>query len=85
MSPRTSRRSALKPRVVHVGAPRRATWTAAPTSSPYAGDEHLGCLAPLFGLDVPASSIRTRQPLPWRATHPGLTRDLDDGHDVTHG
>jgi nucleoside-diphosphate-sugar epimerase len=41
---------------------------------------YFGFLAMLIGLDIPASSARTRQQLDWRPVEPGLLADLDEGH-----
>jgi nucleoside-diphosphate-sugar epimerase len=42
--------------------------------------EHFGWLARFFGLDVPASSDRTRELLGWEPTRHGLLADLKQGH-----
>jgi hypothetical protein len=39
-----------------------------------------GFLANLVTLDVPASSLITRQTLRWEPSQPGLIADLDNGH-----
>jgi len=39
-------------------------------------DETYGPLAPIFAMDQPASSARTRTTLGWEPTHPGLLADL---------
>lgn len=41
---------------------------------------YFGFLASLVTLDVPASSLITRQTLGWELTQPGLLADLDNGH-----
>lgn len=41
---------------------------------------YFGFLANLVKLDVPASSLITRQTLGWEPTQPGLLQDLDNGH-----
>ena len=48
--------------------------------SPQEAQDYFGFLALLIGLDIPASSVQTRERLGWRATEPGLLADLDDGH-----
>jgi nucleoside-diphosphate-sugar epimerase len=45
--------------------------------------EHFDWLAMFFGLDVQASSDRTRQRFGWTPTQPGLIEDLDAGHYFT--
>jgi nucleoside-diphosphate-sugar epimerase len=42
--------------------------------------EYGGMLAPLLSTDMPASSALTQELLGWKATHPGLIEDLDQGH-----
>ncbi|HYK51558.1 MAG TPA: SDR family oxidoreductase [Terriglobales bacterium] len=42
--------------------------------------EHFGWIAPLFGMDGPASSAQTQERLGWRPVQPGLIADLDAGH-----
>jgi nucleoside-diphosphate-sugar epimerase len=44
---------------------------------------HFTWLAPMLGLDSPASSAATRELLDWRPTRPGLLDDLDKGHYFT--
>jgi len=39
--------------------------------------ESFGPLGAIFGVDQPASSIRTRTELGWEPTHPGLLKDLE--------
>jgi nucleoside-diphosphate-sugar epimerase len=39
--------------------------------------DHFGWLAPFAGLDMPASSARTRERLGWEPTGPGLIADLE--------
>lgn len=41
---------------------------------------HFGFLANLVTLDVPASSLITRQNLGWKPSQPGLLTDLDNGN-----
>lgn len=41
---------------------------------------HFGWLAGFLAADVPASSARTRERLPWNPTGPTLLADLDEGH-----
>ncbi|MGN6536677.1 MAG: SDR family oxidoreductase [Mesorhizobium sp.] len=41
---------------------------------------YFGFLANLVTLDVPASSLITRQTLGWRPVQPGLIADMDNGH-----
>jgi len=41
--------------------------------------EHFGWLGTFFGLDVHASSARTRERLGWQPAGPGLIQDLDAG------
>lgn len=48
--------------------------------TPDAAQEHFGWFAALFGMDVLASSARTRELLAWQPTHQGLVEDLDEGH-----
>ena len=48
--------------------------------SPDEAGAYFGFLALLIGLDIPASSARTRQQLGWRPVEPGLLADLDEGH-----
>ncbi|GAB2909761.1 SDR family oxidoreductase [Rhodococcus aerolatus] len=40
-------------------------------------DDTFGPFAPIFAMDQPASSARTREALGWRPTHPGLLADLE--------
>ncbi|WP_063038969.1 SDR family oxidoreductase [Nocardia pseudovaccinii] len=47
---------------------------------PEQADAHFGFLGPLVALDNPTSSVRTRELLTWKPTHPGLIEDLDQGH-----
>jgi nucleoside-diphosphate-sugar epimerase len=42
--------------------------------------EHFGWIGPLFSVDAPATSVRTRERLGWRPEHAGLLDDLDAGH-----
>ncbi len=46
---------------------------------PEQADAHFGYLGPLVSLDNPTSSVRTRELLTWKPTHPGLIEDLDQG------
>ena len=41
-----------------------------------AAQQHFGWLARAVGLDLPASSEKTRQSLSWNQHHPGLVTDL---------
>jgi nucleoside-diphosphate-sugar epimerase len=43
-------------------------------------DEHFGFLGAFFSLDMPASSVITREMLGWKPTRPGLIEDLEAGH-----
>ncbi|MGH7639766.1 MAG: 3-beta hydroxysteroid dehydrogenase, partial [Candidatus Dormibacteria bacterium] len=47
--------------------------------SPEGAAEHFGFLAPLVGLDSPASSALTQAQMRWQPTHPGLIDDLESG------
>lgn len=40
--------------------------------------ENFGPFGPIFAMDQPASSVRTRQVLGWRPSHPGLLADLEN-------
>ena len=40
--------------------------------------EAFGPFGPIFAMDQPASSIRTRETLGWQPTHPGLLEDLEN-------
>ncbi|AGB23765.1 nucleoside-diphosphate-sugar epimerase [Mycobacterium sp. JS623] len=42
--------------------------------------DHFGWLGTFFSLDVPASSVQTRELLGWQPTRLGLLDDLDEGH-----
>jgi nucleoside-diphosphate-sugar epimerase len=42
--------------------------------------DHFGWLGAFFSMDVPASSILTRELLGWQPTRPGLLEDLEQGH-----
>jgi nucleoside-diphosphate-sugar epimerase len=42
--------------------------------------EHFGWIGPLFSVDAPATSVRTRERLGWRPEHAGLLDDLGAGH-----
>ena len=48
--------------------------------SPEAAADHFGWLGLFFGLDVPASSARTRVRLGWEPTQRSLIADLEMGH-----
>lgn len=39
--------------------------------------DHFGFLGHFFGLDIPASSAKTRERLGWQPTGPGLIEDTD--------
>lgn len=56
-----------------------------PTASIAAEDAgaHFTWLAPMVGLDSPASNLATRELLGWEPTGPGLLADLDEGHYFT--
>lgn len=41
---------------------------------------HFGLLAPLVGLDSPASNALTKQRFNWEPVHPALIADIADGH-----
>jgi len=45
--------------------------------SPDEGAEHFGWMAGFAGLDLPASSVLTRERLQWHPTGPGLIADLE--------
>jgi nucleoside-diphosphate-sugar epimerase len=45
--------------------------------APEKAAEHFGWMAMFAGLDMPASSARTREVLGWKPTGPGLIADLD--------
>ncbi|UJW29437.1 SDR family oxidoreductase [Saccharothrix sp. AJ9571] len=60
----------------HLGVPA----TAIPAEQAQA---HFGFLAWIVPVDVPVSSVRTRELLGWRPEHPGLLADLDSGHYFT--
>ncbi|MCW2985133.1 MAG: 3-beta hydroxysteroid dehydrogenase [Conexibacter sp.] len=51
--------------------------------APADAEAHFGWLAMFLGIDVKASSARTRELLGWEPTHPGLIADLDAGHYFT--
>jgi nucleoside-diphosphate-sugar epimerase len=42
--------------------------------------DHFGWIGPLFSVDAPATSKRTRDLLDWQPTQAGLLADLDAGH-----
>lgn len=50
------------------------------SKTPDEAAEHFGWLAMFAGMDMPASSERTRNQLGWKPTQPGLIADLDAGH-----
>ncbi|HEY0932713.1 MAG TPA: 3-beta hydroxysteroid dehydrogenase, partial [Trebonia sp.] len=41
-------------------------------------EESFGPFGPIFAMDQPASSTRTREALGWRPTHPSLLEDLEN-------
>ncbi|WP_246128043.1 nucleoside-diphosphate sugar epimerase [Amycolatopsis rhizosphaerae] len=41
--------------------------------------EHFGWIGSVFAMDLPATSIATRETLGWTPTGPGLIEDLDAG------
>ncbi len=45
--------------------------------------DHFGWIGPLFSVDAPATSSRTRELLDWQPTQAGLLDDLDAGHYFT--
>ena len=45
--------------------------------------DHFGWIGPLFSVDAPATSQRTRELLGWQPTHDKLLDDLDAGHYFT--
>jgi nucleoside-diphosphate-sugar epimerase len=47
---------------------------------PVDAGSHFGWLAPFFAIDMPASSVLTRELLDWHPTQPRLIDDLDKGH-----
>ena len=57
----------------HLGVP-------AVSIAPEDAAAHFGWLAPMVGLDSPASSALTRELLGWRPTRAGLLDDLEKGH-----
>ncbi|WP_280669994.1 MULTISPECIES: SDR family oxidoreductase [unclassified Kitasatospora] len=74
--------------IAEEGVPTRALAEAigrglgVPTVSiaPDEAEKHFGWLANLFGLDLPASSTRTRKLLGWQPTRQSLVEDLNEGH-----
>ena len=44
---------------------------------------HFGWLANIVKLDVPSSSVITRQKLNWKPTGPGLIADLDNNNALS--
>ena len=48
--------------------------------APEAAFDHFGWIGPLFSLDAPATSTRTRVLLDWKPSHAKLLDDLDSGH-----
>jgi nucleoside-diphosphate-sugar epimerase len=57
----------------HLGIPVAAI-------SPEDAAGHFGWLAAFLAMDVPASSVLTRELLDWQPVQPGLIDDLDKGH-----
>ncbi|WP_123026819.1 SDR family oxidoreductase [Mycolicibacterium stellerae] len=53
--------------------------------APDSAYDHFGWIGPLFSVDAPATSTRTRELLGWRPTHSGLLDDLDAGHYFKEG
>jgi len=49
-----------------------------PTASASAAD--FGFLGPILSVDMPASSVQTRELLGWRPVQPGLIDDMEKGH-----
>src|SRR5215475_9340968 len=49
-----------------------------PTAS--ASAEDFGFLGPILSVDMPASSVQTRELLGWRPVQPGLIDDMEKGH-----
>ena len=47
--------------------------------TPEEAENHFGFLARFVGLDIPASSARTRELVGWEPTGPGLIADIDSG------
>lgn len=47
------------------------------SKTPTEAQEHFGWFAHFTGIDIPASSRRTREMLGWKPQHPGLIADLD--------
>ena len=48
--------------------------------APEDASAHFGWVGGFWGVDVPASSVLTRERLGWQPTGPGLLEDLDAGH-----
>ncbi|OBB01331.1 3-beta hydroxysteroid dehydrogenase [Mycobacteriaceae bacterium 1482268.1] len=63
-----------------IGTHLQVRVTSVPVEDAYS---HFGWIGPLFALDAPASSKRTRQLLGWQPTHEKLLDDLDAGHYFT--
>ena len=42
--------------------------------------EHFGWIGAIWALDVPTSSVLTRERLGWTPSGPGLLEDLEQGH-----
>ena len=42
--------------------------------------EYEGMMVPLLSTDMPASSAITQELLGWKPTHPGLIKDIEEGH-----
>jgi nucleoside-diphosphate-sugar epimerase len=43
-------------------------------------DEHFGWIGRFFAVDLPTSSLQTKERLGWVPTEPGLIEDLEEGH-----
>lgn len=54
-------------------------WLSVPvvSQSPEEAEDHFGWFTRFAGMDIPASSERTRRLLNWQPTHPDLLTDLD--------
>jgi nucleoside-diphosphate-sugar epimerase len=50
------------------------------TKSKEEAASHFGWIGRFFGMDGPASSVKTQEQLGWRPTQPALIPDLDSGH-----
>ncbi len=64
----------------HRGRPRRAARRPGGVRAGRRRPEVLGWLAPMLGLDSPASSARTRELTGWEPTGPTLLEDIRAGH-----